>query len=148
VRLMLENHDPAAVAEFVATLWDDVLEHPSPRSASGTRILKYPPEWCGAFALRCLHEAELGKSIQWAFGPPHYGFLYRLHQTKTPEPGDIAYLDKPWQHHAIVTDVEGETVHTIDGNQGADEPIKTHMAPLSHWTAFYSILPLITEVMA
>jgi hypothetical protein len=148
VTLMVENHDPSAVAEFVATLWDDVLEHPSPRTASGTRILKYPPEWCGAFALHCLHEAHLATGVKWAFGPPHYGFLYRLHTTKTPEPGDIAYLDKPWQHHAIVTDVEGDTVHTIDGNQGALAPIKTHSAPLSHWTAFYSILPFITEVMA
>ncbi len=147
VSLMVENGDLSAVGEFVATLWDDVLEHPSPRSPSGTRTLRYPPEWCGAFALHCLHEAELGKSIKWAFGPPHFGFLYRLHQTHTPEPGDIAYLDKPWQHHAIVTDVEGDTVHTIDGNQGASEPIKTHSAPLSHWTAFFSILPLITEVM-
>jgi len=148
VQLMAQNHDPSAVAEFVATLWDDVLAHPSPRTASGTRILKYPPEWCGAFALRCLHEAELAKSVKWAFGPPHYGFLYRLHTTTTPEPGDIAYLDKPWQHHAIVTDVEGDTVHTIDGNQGSEAPIKTHAAPLHDWTAFYSILPFITEVMA
>ena len=148
VQLMVQNGDPSAVAEFVATLWDDVLEHASPRTASGTRILKYPPDWCGAFALHCLHEAELAKSVKWTFGPPHYGFLYRLHTTTTPEPGDIAYLDKPWQHHAIVTDVEGDTVHTIDGNQGPKAPIKTHAAPLHHWTAFYSILPFITEVMA
>lgn len=148
VALMVQNHDPAAVAELVATFWDDVLEHPSPKNASGTRTQKYPPEWCGAFALHCLHEAHLGLSIKWAFGPPHFGFLYRLHTTKTPQPGDIAYLDAPFQHHAVVTEVEGDIVHTIDGNQGASEPIKTHSAPLSHWTAFYSIGSLISEVAA
>lgn len=146
--LLVERGDPAGVAELVATYWDDVLAHPSPRNASGTRILAYPKEWCGALALRCLHAAKLGLAYKWMFGPPHYGFLFRLEQTHEPEPGDIAYLDKPWQHHAIVTDVEGDTVHTIDGNQGASAPIKTHEAPRSHWTAFYSIAPLLREAGA
>lgn len=137
--LLTANHDPAGVAERIASYWDVVLEHPSPRNANLTRALSYPPEWCGAFALWCLRQALPALRVYWAFGPPSYGFLFRLEQTHAPEPGDIAYLDKPFQHHAVVTSVENGVVYTIDGNQGASEPIKTHSAPLSHWTAFYSI---------
>lgn len=139
MQLLTANHDAAGVASLIASYWHDVLEHPGGPN---------PPAWCGAFALRCLHEAQLALAVKWAFGPPHFGFLYLLEQTKTPEPGDIAYLDAPFQHHAIVTDVEGDTVHTIDGNQGPSAPIMTHSAPLKHWTAFYSIARFITEVGA
>ncbi len=146
--LLVEKDDQAAIREYIAALWDDVLVHPSPRNAHGLRALTYPPQWCGAFALRCLHEAHVALSVKWEFGPPHYGFLYRLPTTHAPEPGDIAYLDKPWQHHAIVTGVDGDTVHTIDGNQGPSAPIKTHSVPLEHWTAFYSIAPFLKEAIA
>ncbi len=98
--------------------------------------------------LWCIHQAGLGLELRWEFGPPHFGFLYRLPITHDPKPGDVAYLAEPFQHHAIVTEVEGDTVHTIDGNQGAAEPIKARSTPRSHWTAFYSIEPLLPQGVA
>ncbi len=133
----LENH--AGIAERIAVYWADVL-HQAPTAP-------HPPEWCGAFALWCLHQAGLGLLLRWLFGPPHFGFLWNLPVTKSPKPGDIAYLDKPFEHHAIVVEVVGDTVHTIDGNQGPHAPIMTHEAPLSHWTAFFSIESLIAEAL-
>jgi hypothetical protein len=132
--------DAAGIANFlkqrVPEYWADVLH----QSASAP----HPPQWCGAFALWNLHQAGLGLSQRWMFGPPHYGFLYRLHElgaSALPEPGDIAYLDKPYQHHAVVHCVEGDLVHTIDGNQGVHSPILLHTQPLRHWSAFFSIDP-------
>lgn len=132
--LLVSVHNAAGVAQRIAAYWQSVLRYPD---------LGNPPQWCGAFALWCLHQAGVGTELRWEFGPPHYGFLWNLKQTKTPQAGDIAYLDKPFEHHAIVVTVEGDTVHTIDGNQGAAAPITTHEAPLTHWTAFFSIATLL-----
>lgn len=135
--LLTKAGNVAGVAARVATYWHDVLRHPGGAN---------PPQWCGAFALWCLHQAGVGTDLRWEFGPPHYGFLWNLRQLEpheTPQAGDIAYLDKPFEHHAIVVTVEGETVHTIDGNQGAAAPITTHEVPLTHWTAFFSIATLL-----
>lgn len=137
--LMVQNHDAAGVAALISRYWADVLHQAA--------TAPHPKEWCGAFALWCLHQAGIGLELRWVFGPPHFGFLYNLPTTKAPKPGDIAYLDKPWQHHAIVVETVGDVVHTIDGNQGAANPVSTHEAPLTHWTAFYSIESLLeTEV--
>jgi hypothetical protein len=138
--LLVEQKDAAGIDGAIRSFWADVLKQ-APEAP-------HPKEWCGAFALWCIHQAGLGLELRWMFGPPHYGFLYNLPITHAPQPGDVAYLDKPYQHHAIVIEVEGETVHTIDGNQGAESPIKAHSLPLSHWTAFYSIEPLLAEAVA
>lgn len=126
----------AFINHRVPEYWADVLR----QSASAP----HPPHWCGAFALWCLHQAGLGLGQRWMFGPPDYGFLYRLHKLDPhalPEPGDVAYLNEPYQHHAVVQCVEGDLVHTIDGNQGVHSPILAHTHPLRHWTCFYSIDP-------
>jgi hypothetical protein len=135
---------PAEVATFlkfgVPVYWADVLHQ--------SLAASHPPQWCGAFALWNLHKAGLGLELRWMFGPPHFGFLWNLRELaphQIPEPGDIAYLDKPYQHHAVVVCVEGDTVHTVDGNQGALQPIQKHEHPLGRWTAFFSIAPLLTE---
>lgn len=132
--------DSLMVAEFIRTrvpeYWADVLAQ--------AVTAPHPPHWCGAFALWNLHQAGLGLHQRWKFGPPNYGFLYALHQLGAhalPEPGDIAYFDQPYQHHAVVEFVEGDLVHTIDGNQGAHTPILRHVHPLRHWTSFHSIDP-------
>jgi hypothetical protein len=135
---------PADVKSFlefgVPVYWADVLHQ--------GLLAPHPPQWCGALALWCLHKADLGLELRWLFGPPHYGFLWNLpilapHQH--PEPGDIAYQDAPFQHHAVVICVEGDQVHTVDGNQGHDQPIQKHVRALSHWTAFFSIERLLSE---
>lgn len=122
----------------VPVYWADVLHQPL--------NAPHPPQWCGALALWNLHRAGLGLELRWMFGPPHYGFCYKLEQLAphvAPEPGDIAYLDKPYQHHATVVCVEGDTVVTVDGNQGPLQPIKRCEHPIGHWTAFYSIARLL-----
>ena len=136
--------DAHAVNEFIAhrvpEYWADVLHQ--------SALAPHPPHWCGGFALWCLHQAGLGLSQRWMFGPPHFGFLYKLKQLTEhtlPEPGDIAYLDQPYQHHAVVERVEGDLVHTIDGNQGAHSPILRHVQPLRHWFSFHSIDPWLDE---
>lgn len=140
VEMLAKQGNTAGIAERIAHYWADVLHQ--------AETAPHPKEWCGAFALWALHAAKLGLELRWRFATatdPRSGFLYALTRTHDPKPGDIAYLDKPWQHHAIVYSVEGDTVHTIDGNQGPARPIQTHEAPLSHWTAYYSIESLLPK---
>lgn len=115
---------------LIASYWADVLV--------GYDGPSYPKQWCGALALFCLHSGGVALDVHWEVGK---GFLYRLHTTPHPEPGDVAYLDAPFQHHAIVTHIEGESVVTVNGNQGPTDPIQIKTHPLKHWTAFYSIAP-------
>lgn len=121
--------------------WADVL-HQSVTAA-------HPPEWCGAFALWCLHQAGLALEQHWMFGPPHYGFLYRLEVLlpgEAPKPGDIGYQDAPYQHHFIVERVEGSDVHTIEGNQGGTHPIQAKLRKLGvKGITYYSISNLLPE---
>lgn len=97
--------------------------------------------WCGAFALRNLHAAGLALDKHWRFGsgfllvPPH-----TLSPTKTPLPGDIGYQGSPFQHHFIIESVDGNLVHSIDGNQ-PDVRRKTRV--ISPALVFYSIQPLL-----
>lgn len=118
--------------------WRDVLPPGTPESS-------YPKDWCGAFVLWTLHQAGLGKDILWEFGPPNYGFLYRLPHTSTPQPGDIAYFDTN-QHHALVTDVGliGGRLGLLNGNGTGGAVTGSTIAP-SQAAGFYSIQPLIDE---
>jgi hypothetical protein len=103
----------------------------------------YPQHWCGAFALWCLHQVGLALSVRWLVGK---GFceVQRLPKTTTPLPGDVAYLDKPFQHHAVVKAVEGEFVVTIDGNQGGPTPVQEKRRKRSAITCVYSIAPFLS----
>jgi hypothetical protein len=97
--------------------------------------------WCGIFALWCLREAGLA-DFQWEFGK---GFLYRLQRTATPKPGDIGYIDAPFQHHLIFERIDEDGVHSIDGNTPR---VARKVRPLGKVTAFYSIEPLILAAHA
>lgn len=97
-------------------------------------------EWCGLFCLWGLHEAGLALSVFWRLGG---GFCeeQHLHRVKLPEPGDIAYYNHPFQHHAVVISVDEEagTFTSCDGNQANDTVVlRTHI-PLTKPTCFYSI---------
>lgn len=72
--------------------------------------------WCGAFCLWALHEAHVAVNVKWITG---LGFceVQHLARTKAPLPGDVAYFHKPFQHHAVVVSLVGDTLTTIDGNQ-------------------------------
>lgn len=111
-------------------------------------VAPFPKEWCGAFALWCLHQAGCGLDVHWVIG---LGFLLvpprALALVVTPEPGDVSYKPHPWQHHAIVERVEGKTVHTIDGNQGPPSFIKRGSHELGDGRFYFDVSRLIpTEV--
>lgn len=110
-RAQLETGDHTGLA-----YWTEVL----PDWPEGS---PHPRHWCGAMALACLRWAEL---CEWVWVPGK-GFIYhdgdgnrlrepRLHITRFPEPGDIAYFQAN-QHYAIVESVDGDKLVTIDGNQ-------------------------------
>lgn len=107
---------------------------PGTAAHPGSRV-----SWCGVFALWALHQCGVGTHLQWIYGK---GFLYKLPRTKSPLPADMAYLDKPYQHHAIVDRVEGDLVYTIDGNQEGDV-VAERVRKKSEFSAFYSIEPLL-----
>lgn len=112
--------------------WSDVLPNQT----------GYPKSWCGGFCLWVLHQAGLAKDIDWRIG---LGFCYRLHMTTKPEAGDIAYFDKPYQHHAIVVSIDNDMLTTIDGNQ-AGETVKQRVRMISESKpVFYSIESLLVE---
>lgn len=73
--------------------------------------------WCGIFANAMLLLAG-ATTRRWVAG---VGFIYSKRPypttTKSPLPGDIVYVDQPYQHYAIVTDVDSDgTIHGIGGN--------------------------------
>ncbi len=133
---VLNGHfEPAQVNGY----WSDVLHIKTSDP--------HPPHWCGAFALWCLHQAGLGLELDWKFGPPNFGFLWNLKALTYgahPEPGDIGYQDLPYRHHFIVESVDGERVHTIEGNQGPQHPITAAVRPLNdHRVVYFSIASLL-----
>lgn len=123
--------NPARVREY----WADALP-------PGTRQADYPPEWCGALCLFCIHRAELGLDVFWrrGFAAAH---LRQREPHELPEPGDVAYFRR-FQHHAIVEDVNAAalTFDSIDGNQ-APGIVRHQGRPLASVAAFYSLGPLI-----
>lgn len=103
--------------------------------------------WCGAFALWVLRQAL---RIDWPWIPSK-GFLFvdndgnslrvpRLPIVKVPSIGDVAYYDKPYQHYALVEEVEGDKVHLIAGNT---PDVSRYTEPLSKATAYFSLAPLL-----
>lgn len=130
--MMLDRVVVQQFPEVVRGYWRDALPKVGVKPASPP----FPPQWCGAFALACVHGGGLALTVPWVIGK---GFLCLLEQTLIPEPGDIAYLAEPFQHHAVVCHEADGVVGTINGNQGVAEPIKYAEHPIAHWTAFYSI---------
>lgn len=91
------------------------------------------PSWCGIFAVWAHKKA--GKDIgNWQMGRGVSAFG-TLSPTTTPQPGDIGYINDPNQHHCIVVKVEGDTVHSIDGNSGNFSEVIENTRPMSVYTA-------------
>lgn len=104
--------------------------------------------WCGVFALWVLRMVAL-TSRKWVTGK---GFLYvndagastskpYLPIVKVPAIGDIAYFDKPYQHYALVEEVDGDTVHLIAGNTPNVGRQQTTIS--SGKAVFFSVAPLL-----
>ncbi|MDP2887493.1 MAG: DUF4157 domain-containing protein [Bacteroidota bacterium] len=95
------------------------------------------PSWCGIFAVYCIKKAgidigtwQMGKGVS-AFG--------KLKQTESPQAGDIGYMDAN-QHHAIIVKVEGDMVHSIDGNSGLQSEIIENKRPMKAYRGFFTAL--------
>jgi hypothetical protein len=100
--------------------------------------------WCGEFALWCLHRAGLVLDWQWSLDKHNPGFLYRLPVTADPKPGDFAYYAEPYQHHQIVERLYGDgTFDGINGN-GNGGCVTRSRGPRSHVSAFYAIDPILS----
>ncbi len=101
-------------------------------------------DWCGAFALWCLHQAGLATTWYWQIS---VGFLmttqHRLPTTTMPQPGDIAYFNTN-QHEAVVVGVDNvnRTVDLANGN-GHLGAVSPSTIPWNSVTAFFSIEPLL-----
>ena len=118
----------------VSDYWQSAL-------GSGARP-PWPKHWCGAFALWCLHRAGVALDVRWKIG---LGFLevQRLPKTRDPKPGDVAYFDQPFQHHAVVERLANDGLYTIDGNQGGLLPVKEKFRKLPTTAIYYSIEPFL-----
>ena len=94
------------------------------------------PSWCGIFAVWAHKKAgidlgnwQMGRGVT-AFGT--------LKQTTTPQPGDIGYIDQPYQHHCIVTKVNGDSIESIDGNSGLFSEVIENTRPLKAYSGFFT----------
>lgn len=94
------------------------------------------PSWCGIFSVWAHKKAgkdigvwQMGKGVS-AFGT--------LTPTTDPQPGDIGYMDKMNQHHCIIVKIEGNTVHSIDGNSGLFSEVKENTRARADYTGFFT----------
>ncbi|HEY0065944.1 MAG TPA: DUF4157 domain-containing protein, partial [Flavisolibacter sp.] len=95
------------------------------------------PSWCGIFSVWAHKKAgkdvgnwEMGKGVS-ASGV--------LTPTTNPQPGDIGYIDQPYQHHCIIERIEGDTIHSIDGNSGLFSEVIRNARPRSVYkNAFFT----------
>lgn len=102
----------------------------------------FPKHWCGAFGLWCLRQAGL-TDWRWEVGK---GFLWRLPRTMVPLPGDMGYVDQPFQHHFVVVEADRHTISSVDGNQGTPGVQARSRATGKH--AYYSIDALVAAAEA
>ncbi len=108
-------------------VWDD-----STIQTAGAQM----PSWCGIFSVWAHKKA--GKDIgNWQMGKGVSAFG-TLQQTMDPFPGDIGYIDKPYQHHCIVVKVEGDSIYSIDGNSGLFSEVKENTRPRSKFSGFFT----------
>lgn len=102
--------------------------------------------WCQIFWLHCLREAGLTTktwsdlaSSGWVGG--------WLPTTRDPKPGDLAYINQPKQHGAVVQRVEGYRIYriyTVDGNS-TGRVVRLRDRDRHEFDAFYSISSLLED---
>lgn len=108
-------------------VWDD-----STIQTAGAKL----PSWCGIFSVWAHKRA--GKDIgTWQIGKGVSAFG-TIKQTTNPQPGDIGYIDQPFQHHCIIVKVDGNSVHSIDGNSGLFSEVIENIRPLSAYSGFFT----------
>lgn len=95
------------------------------------------PSWCGIFSVWAHKKA--GKDVgNWEMGKG-VSSSNSLTPTTNPQPGDIGYIDQPYQHHCIIEKVEGDNIHSIDGNSGLFSEVIRNIRPRSAYkNAFFT----------
>ena len=117
------------LAEYFKIAAPDVWDESIIRTA-GAKM----PSWCGIFSVWAHKKA--GKDLgNWQMGKGVSAFN-TLTQTDSPQPGDIGYIHEPNQHHAVVKEIQGDNVLTIDGNSGNNSEVKENTKPRSAYTGF------------
>lgn len=105
--------------------------------------------WCAVFALRVLGLAGLTE-LNWPKLVRRKWFGGWLPTTRHPQPGDVGVIidtngdGVPEYHHAIVERIEGDRIHTIDGNS-IGRVVRLRERALREFNVFYSIVPLLEE---
>ena len=94
------------------------------------------PSWCGIFSVWAIKKAGLDIG-NWKIGR---GVISqgKLTETDSPGPGDIAYLKGGENHQAIVVEVNGNEVKTIDGNSGVFSEVVERTRPLNAYRGFWT----------
>ncbi len=94
------------------------------------------PHWCGIFTGWVYKKAGIPVP-DWK---PGIGILGSSIFTPTdyPRKGDIGYIDQPYQHHNIIVGVNGDMIHTIDGNSGVSSEVIEKISPVSYFSGFYT----------
>jgi hypothetical protein len=110
------------------------------REAMGFIPVNYKSiSWCGLFTLTILRRAQV-TDWTWRVG---LGFLFRLPTTKDPQPGDLVYFDKPYQHHALCEEIKDDGIWIIAGNC---PNVARSFIEKNKPTAYYSIEPLLQKL--
>ena len=94
------------------------------------------PSWCGIFSVYSIKTAGIDVG-NWQMGRGVSAFN-SLEVTPYPKAGDIGYIDQPYQHHCIVTEVVGDTIKSIDGNSGWYSEVIEKTRPRSQFSGFFT----------
>lgn len=142
---MLTNQQKVTLRQKVVQLAENELGARDPRMywylATGAQpsaaVLKLA--WCGAFMNAMMILAGVTKR-HWIFGK---GIIFSqkpyLGITTKPQPGDVIYVDKPYQHYAIVTSTDTDgTIRAIGGNtptvaRQSFNPSKVQVYSIEQW---------------
>ncbi len=94
------------------------------------------PSWCGIFSVFVIKTAGIDVG-NWQMGKGVSAFN-SLKVTSNPQPGDIGYIDQPYQHHCIITEVNGDTIKSIDGNSGWHSEVIEKTRSRSKYSGFFT----------
>ncbi len=107
------------------------------------------PSWCGIFVFWALNKSGVPMP-KWKLGERMIKPEAARSPGTTPLPGDIAYRNA-FSHFAIVANVNGATVTTVNGNTAGEDnlggQVQTKDHPLSDWTAFFDPLKIKTGAL-
>ena len=100
--------------------------------------------WCGIFATYVLEQAGLG-GVKWNGGIKGAGISIIMKYQKAFDRnkiqlGDVIYIDKPFQHHAILVWKDDKDIVTVNGNAEA-QGILIKKQKLSEVDGYYNVTP-------